>query len=351
MNVVLIVPTGIGAEIGGHAGDANPVAKLLGACSDILITHPNVLNASDINEMPENALYVEGSTLDRFLEGTIGLQRVRQNTILVACNAPAQEETINAVNAARATIGIDAFLLELETPLLLTGTMNEEDGAADGHVDGWRELAEQTLGYRFNALAIHTPITVEREVALEYYRKGGVNPWGKVEAMASKLISECINKPVAHAPLENTPYEDRELYAIFECEVVDPRIAPEAISNCYLHSVLKGLNQAPRLVDSNLRAPGIWSEDVDVLVSPWGCWGRPHEAARKLGVPVIMVQENKTVLEQHMGLGDFITAANYWEAAGIIKAMDAGVCPKSVRRPLGALLPYGRGHDRGRHRA
>src|SRR2546430_603967 len=30
-NVVLAVPTGIGAEIGGHAGDAAPLARLLGA--------------------------------------------------------------------------------------------------------------------------------------------------------------------------------------------------------------------------------------------------------------------------------------------------------------------------------
>ena len=26
-NVVLLVPTGVGAEIGGHAGDAGPVAR------------------------------------------------------------------------------------------------------------------------------------------------------------------------------------------------------------------------------------------------------------------------------------------------------------------------------------
>ena len=29
MNVVLIIPTGLGAEVGGHAGDANPVAKVI----------------------------------------------------------------------------------------------------------------------------------------------------------------------------------------------------------------------------------------------------------------------------------------------------------------------------------
>ena len=49
MNIVLIVPTGIGCEIGGHAGDANPVARLFGPCCDNLILHPNVVNASDVN--------------------------------------------------------------------------------------------------------------------------------------------------------------------------------------------------------------------------------------------------------------------------------------------------------------
>ena len=59
-NAVLVVPTGIGAEIGGHAGDATPVARLLASVCDTLITHPNVVNASDLNEMPANGLYVEG---------------------------------------------------------------------------------------------------------------------------------------------------------------------------------------------------------------------------------------------------------------------------------------------------
>ena len=30
MNVVMIIPTGIGCEIGGHCGDATPPARLLG---------------------------------------------------------------------------------------------------------------------------------------------------------------------------------------------------------------------------------------------------------------------------------------------------------------------------------
>ena len=68
MNIVLIIPTGIGAKIGGGCGDANPVAKLIGSVSDKLITYPNVVNGADINEMLANPLYIEVSQLDKFLD-------------------------------------------------------------------------------------------------------------------------------------------------------------------------------------------------------------------------------------------------------------------------------------------
>ena len=80
-NAVFLVPTGIGAEIGGHAGDATPAARVLAEACDRLITHPNVVNASDLNEMPENALYVEGSAITRLLMGTAALQPVVPTSI------------------------------------------------------------------------------------------------------------------------------------------------------------------------------------------------------------------------------------------------------------------------------
>lgn len=39
---VMIVPTGVGAAIGGFAGDSLPVARALSSVVDCLITHPNV---------------------------------------------------------------------------------------------------------------------------------------------------------------------------------------------------------------------------------------------------------------------------------------------------------------------
>ena len=110
-NVVFLVPTGINATIGGHAGDAGPVARLLASVCDTLILHPNVVNASDINEMPENALYVEGSVICRLLMGTAGLRRVRSNRVLVVIDRHEEiaysNAAINAVNAARACYGFD----------------------------------------------------------------------------------------------------------------------------------------------------------------------------------------------------------------------------------------------------
>ena len=70
-NVVCIIPTGIGCQIGGHAGDAGSLVRALGEMCDTLVVNPNVVNASDINEMPDNALYVEGSIITRFLMGEI----------------------------------------------------------------------------------------------------------------------------------------------------------------------------------------------------------------------------------------------------------------------------------------
>ena len=58
--VALIVPTGIGATIGGYAGDALPIARAIAQISDCLITHPNVLNGAQLYWQLHNALYVEG---------------------------------------------------------------------------------------------------------------------------------------------------------------------------------------------------------------------------------------------------------------------------------------------------
>jgi hypothetical protein len=322
MNAVMIIPTGIGCEIGGHCGDANAAARLLGACCDTLILHPNVVNASDVNEMPPNALYVEGSILDRFLQDKLKLERVKSNKVLVAVNK-ADYQSINAVSAARATIGLEAEIVELNKPLQLIAKM--ENGIATGDVLNWEELVEQVQSHEFDALGIATPITIDKETLANYFTHGGVNPVGGVEAVASKLIADALDKPVAHGPVD---------YALKGfTEVVDPRMAVEIVTENFIHCLLKGLHKAPRVNYER----GMSVHEVDCMISPYGCFGVPHQACLDAGIPVIVVRENRSCLN-HPEHEQFIYLENYLEAAGMMMAMQAGVHPSSVRRPLGPTI-------------
>ncbi|MCH8310582.1 MAG: DUF3326 domain-containing protein [Chloroflexi bacterium] len=347
-NAVLIVPTGIGAEIGGHAGDATPVARVLAQVCDTLITHPNVVNASDINEMPENSLYVEGSVLTRLLMGTVGLRRTRSNRVLVALDAFHDarwvDSAINAVNAARSTYGLETpGVVVLDEPLRLVSKY-ADSGRATGEVvglDGLLRAFDQQKG-RFDAVAVASAIEVPVAWHMEYFTSGGemVNPWGGVEALLTHTTSSIYNIPTAHAPM----MESDEVVAV-DPGVVDPRMAAEIISITFLQCVLKGLQRSPRIITDrqNMTAPGtITAADVSCLVIPDGCIGLPTLAALEQGISVIAVRENRNLMRNDLtnmpwNEGQLHIVENYWEAAGVMAALRAGMSPKSVRRPLGPV--------------
>jgi len=317
MVVVMIIPTGIGCTIGGHAGDATPAARLLGSVCDTLILHPNVVNAADINEMPPNALYVEGSLLDAFLEGHFRLAPVRANRILLVANPPLAPLVVNVVAAARVSAGIDVRVVELREPLVMSAEY-DSTGRAAGNVQGARALIEQVAPLDFDALAVLTPIGVSRTVAERYFREGGVNPWGGVEAMVSREIATALSKPVAHAPFPNPELDDLQ----FQCQ---PRAAAEFISWTASFCILKGLHRAPRLSSA-----GIGVREVACLVSPYGCRGRPHEACERRGIPVLYIRENQTIFT-YPPVATGIVVGNYWEASGYLAAMRVGIIPEAAR--------------------
>ena len=174
-NVVFLVPTGINATIGGHAGDAGPVAQLLASVCDTLILHPNVVNASDINEMPENALYVEGSVICRLLMGTAGLRRVRSNRVLVVIDRHEEiaysNAAINAVNAARACYGFDCpRIVMLDPPVKLVSEYTST-GRAAGRVDNLGDFLDGIRPYRSeaDAIAVSSVIAVPAEFHQDYF--------------------------------------------------------------------------------------------------------------------------------------------------------------------------------------
>lgn len=326
MNVVFIVPTGVGAEIGGHAGDATPAARLIGSVCDRIILHPNVVNASDINEMPPNSLYVDGHMLNRFLSGDIGMKPVRSNKVLVAINPRENNaDAINAVAACRSSLGVDAEIVILKERLILR-TAFDESGAATGEVHGTDALIDQVCDMNFDALAIITEIETPKEVAMNYFKNAGVNPWGAVEAMACYPISEALSKPVAHAPIDSGLWAGLKM-------VTDPRISAEMVSTAFLFCVVKGLHTAPRWSGRLQRdRDALWVADVDLLVSPDMTFGTPHHYCLKHGIPILVVEENTTVLPP--ADGECVRVANYLEAAGWVASRRAGISPAAVQRPL-----------------
>ena len=344
-NVVFLIPTGIGAEIGGHAGDATPAARLIAETCDTLILHPNVVNASDINEMPTNSLYVEGSVISRLLMGTVGLAPVRSNRVLVILDGRGEtifvNAAINAVSAARASYGLVCpEVVRLSPPVRMVAQFTEF-GTAAGRIEGldnvFAVLQEQQGQY--DAVAISSVISVPKEFHQGYFDAAGemVNPWGGVEAMLTHAISSKFNLPSAHSPM----FESKEI-ANYDPGMVDPRMAAEAISVTFLESVLKGLHKSPQLVTETALFDhvGVMSaSDISCLVIPDGCVGLPTLAALEQGIPVIAVRENKNLMENDLTVlpwrsDQLYIADNYWEAAGLLCAIRGGVAPESVRRPL-----------------
>jgi Protein of unknown function (DUF3326) len=184
-NVVLLIPTGIDCEIGGHAGDATPVARLLAALCDHLIIHPNVVNASDINELTENCIVVEGSTLARLLMGTVGLQPVRANRVLVileeVANTTITEAAINSVAAARATLGIHCTgIVRLKKPCTTTIEFTDS-GRASGTITDMETLMAVLMERRASYDAVAT-VTVlgtqsgQERLMHDYYVLNTTNP-------------------------------------------------------------------------------------------------------------------------------------------------------------------------------
>ncbi len=344
--VVMLVPTGIGAEIGGHAGDATPAAALLASVCDSLITHPNVLNASDMIQIPANALYVEGSVISRMMMGSARLQRARSNRVLVLVQDHEDrlftDAAINSVNAARAYYGLRVDEVVTIAPSFRMVAEYSPSGVAAGRVEGvnciW-EAIDARLG-QFDAVAITSVIDAPEEFHRNYYGSGGkmINPWGGVEAILTHAVSSKYGVPAAHSPM----MESREI-AELDLGVVDPRMAAEVVSVTFLQSVLRGLQHSPRILSHEPSAKEtIGVEDISCLVIPDGCLGLPTLAALQQGIPVIAVRENSNVMRNDLTnlvwrRDQFFAVENYWEAAGVVASLRGGMDPQSVRRPIDSV--------------
>jgi hypothetical protein len=337
--VGLIVPTGIGAAIGGYAGDAMPVARAIAEVADCLITHPNVLNGAQLYWNLPNALYVEGYGLDQFAAGHWGLLPTASNQIGLILDQAIEPDLklrhLQVADAARATLGLNILDYVVTDQPLNVELRTAKSGATWGtieHPDSLLRAAEKLIQAGADAIAVvaRFPDDTGSE-ALQNYRHGqGVDPLSGAEAVISHLIVRTFQVPCAHAPALSPLPLDPDL---------SPRSAAEELGHTFLPCVLVGLSRAPRFTEFP-KAHAIWADQMNALVIPASaCGGSAILHLSQTRTRIIAVQENQTKLNvspEALGIRATIVKS-YLEAIGILICDRAGINFTALSPEIAAL--------------
>ena len=286
-----IVPTGIGASIGGYAGDASFYARKFAKVSK-LIVNPNVVNAGCFSGITDNMLYVEGYSLDEFFKGNINLLPSHDNKIGVVFDRAIPRDVlnvhINTINAVKAVYGIGVTEYTITKGDVGVEFIMENSGISTGmvkNIDTIKEACADLLNNGCDAIALVCMFEDPEDENPGYANGQGTDPVGGVEAILSHYISKEFSVPCAHSPA----FADYQIYS----DLVDGRAASEYITPTFLPCILIGLSNAPRLVKKG----GININNLDYLVMPYDSLGAvPVFECIKRGIKVYAIKENTTVL-------------------------------------------------------
>ncbi|MDJ0775345.1 MAG: DUF3326 domain-containing protein [Mastigocoleus sp. MO_167.B18] len=335
---ILIVPTGVGATIGGYAGDAIPVAKALSQVCDRLITHPNVLNAATMYWNLPNSLYVEGYGLDKFAAGTWGLRPVHQNKIGLLLDGGIEPDLrlrhLQAADAARATLGLSLTDYVITDAPLNVELRNSPSGASwgtIGNLDSLLRAADVLInqaGAEAIAVVARFPDEVDPETENNYRQGKGVDPIAGAEAVISHSIVRTFKIPCAHSPAFLPAPLDSNL---------SPRSAAEELGYTFIPSVFVGLNRAPQFIlEGNEQHPqpgDIWANQIDAAIAPVNaCGGSALLSLNQQRCEIIVVEENQTQIQvppEPLGIKS-VRVKSYLEAVGFIAAHKAGINPSAL---------------------
>ena len=289
-----IVPTGIGASIGGYAGDASAYARKFAQKSK-LIVNPNVVNAGGFSGLTDNMLYVEGYSLDSFFKGEINLIPSSNNKIGIVYDKAIPNDVlnihINTQNAVKTVYGINLCEYEETEEEVGVKFYLTDEGISVGSVENILTLENSCkclIDKGCDAIAIVCMFDEPESENTKYSNGFGVDPVGGVEAIISHDISKKFQIPCAHSPA----FADYQISP----ELVHPKSASEYITPTFLPCILIGLSQAPKIT-TNLNQ-GINIKNLDYLVMPYNSLGStPVFEALKNGIKVYAVRENQTELD------------------------------------------------------
>ena len=294
-----IVPTGIGASIGGYAGDASFWARKFGSICPTIV-NANVVNAACFSGITNNILYSEGWSIDEFFAGKLNFVPSTNNKIGVIFDKTIPNDVlnihINTINAIKTVYGVDVIGYEITKKAVGVTYEINESGASSGGLlnpETLLEAGEKLINKGAQAIAGVCLFPEETdEVADKNYSKGcGVDPIGGVESIISHYVSKNLFVPCVHAPA----FRDYQI----KPDIVDPRAAAEYITPTFLPCLLLGLKDAPLFKKSlnPLEKSQIIVHNVKGLIVPASSLGSStvFDAVER-NIPVYAVAENKTVL-------------------------------------------------------
>jgi hypothetical protein len=288
-----IVPTGIGASIGGYAGDAGAYAREFARYTN-LIVNPNVVNAGGFSAITDSMLYTEGYSLDSFFKGKINLIPSKNNKIGIIYDKAIPQDVlnvhINTQNAVKCVYGIDIAEYDITEDEVGVEFYMTDENISVGKVNNIETIGnscKRLLNKGCTAIAIVCLFEDSEEENPEYANAQGADPVGGVEAIISHYISKQFKVPCAHSPA----FRDYTIYP----DIVNPKSASEYITPTFLPCILLGLSQAPLISTDTTK--GINIKDVDFLVMPHNCLGStPVFETLKNEIPIYAVKENSTIL-------------------------------------------------------
>lgn len=287
-----IVPTGIGASIGGFAGDAGVYARQI-AKEFPLIVNPNVVNAACFSAITENMLYVEGYTITEFFKGNLSLIPSKNNKIGVIFDKGIPKDVlnvhINTINAVKTVYGVDVIGYEITDEAVEVKFFLTDNGISSGQVkneNSLKKAGEKLLQRGAEVLAV---VCRFQEPEEDNYSQGdAVDVVGGVEAVISHYLTKELKVPVVHAPA----FDD---YSI-KSGLVHPKAAAEYITPTFLPCLLLGLQNAP-LFTEKICNDYVTINDVNALIMPYNALGTSIVTnSLKKGIIVLAVEENKSVL-------------------------------------------------------
>ncbi len=292
--IALSIPTGIGAKIGGYAGDFGYIARKFSEYF-YCIVNPNAVNGGILSAINTDMAYLEGYLFDDFFKGNISFNpkpKTKTNKIGVIFDSAIPQNIINVhintINSLKMVQGIETIGIEY-TKKPVGVEIIIENGISSGNIknpDTIIDSAKRLIKKGAQAIAVVCYFNEDAE-DINYSDGNGIDPIGGIEAIISHLITKEFKIPAAHAPAFN----DIEISQKIENE----KVAAEMISSTYLPCVMQGLNIAPEIKKYN--EGEIKNKNVEYLIVPYDALGSISVLSCSQNNIKIITIKNETVLD------------------------------------------------------